>query len=85
MALCFNTTVPEIEKECVELIVKGMIKARIDSHNKILYARYVDERNNTFAKVLERGEEYIHETHGLILRSNILLKEMAQVDQSRGS
>ena len=78
MATSFNTSVAGIENECKELITKGMISARIDSHNKILYARRMDERNNTFAKVLARGDEYIHETHSLILRAKIILNNMAQ-------
>nr|P68352.1 RecName: Full=COP9 signalosome complex subunit 1; Short=CSN complex subunit 1; AltName: Full=Constitutive photomorphogenesis protein 11; AltName: Full=FUSCA protein 6; Short=FUSCA6 [Brassica oleracea] len=32
------------------LITDNQIQARIDSHNKILYARHADQRNATFQK-----------------------------------
>ena len=56
----------------------GMINARIDSHQKILYAKHMVERINTFENVLERGADYIHETHNLILRANVMLKDIVQ-------
>ena len=34
---------PELQKELTELIMKKDIKARIDSHNKIIYARQADQ------------------------------------------
>ena len=82
MAISFSTSVAEIERECADLIISGMINARIDSHNKILYARHMDERNNTFAKVLARGEDYVRETHSLILRAKVMLNDMVQKDEA---
>lgn len=35
MAECFNTTVPVLEEEIMQLILDGQVKARIDSHNKV--------------------------------------------------
>jgi COP9 signalosome complex subunit 1 len=43
MAQAFSTSVPELQKELTELIMKKDIKARIDSHNKIVYARQADQ------------------------------------------
>jgi len=43
MAQAFSTTVPELQKELTQLIMKKDIKARIDSHNKIIYARQADQ------------------------------------------
>lgn len=43
MAQAFSTTVPALQKELTELIMKKDIKARIDSHNKIVYARQADQ------------------------------------------
>ena len=43
MSQAFSTTVPELQKELTELIMKKDIKARIDSHNKIIYARQADQ------------------------------------------
>ncbi len=47
MAQAFSTTVPELQKELTELIMKKDIKARIDSHNKIVYARQADQEVRT--------------------------------------
>lgn len=35
MALCFNTPLPDLEDELMQLILDGHIKARIDSINKV--------------------------------------------------
>lgn len=35
MAAAFNTTVPALEDELMQLILDGQIQARIDSHNKV--------------------------------------------------
>lgn len=72
MATVFSTNVENIEKEVAALIRDKSIKARIDSHNKILYARMTDERNNTYQKVMEFGDSYIRETEAYILRMNML-------------
>lgn len=50
MAAAFNTTVAALEDELTQLILEGLINARIDSHSKILYARDVDQRSTTFEK-----------------------------------
>ena len=34
-AAAFNTTVPALEDEIMQLILDGQIQARIDSHNKV--------------------------------------------------
>jgi hypothetical protein len=51
MASSFSTSVAALEKELAALIVDNQIQARIDSHNKLLYARHADIRNATFQKV----------------------------------
>lgn len=37
MAKCFNTPLPDLENELVQLILDGQIKARIDSVNKVSF------------------------------------------------
>lgn len=37
MALCFNTPLPDLEDELVQLILDGHIQARIDSINKVSF------------------------------------------------
>jgi COP9 signalosome complex subunit 1 len=72
MAKVFNTSVTDLEREVALLIQDKQIKARIDSHNKILYARMTDQRNITFQKVIDLGDTYISETENNILRMNIM-------------
>jgi len=69
MAQSFNTSVSALENELMGLILDGQILARIDSHNKILCARKMDERSLTFEKSLQMGEEYERRTKLMILRA----------------
>lgn len=72
MAQAFNTNVASLEKELSRLIMDGSIQARIDSHNKRLYARQTDQRTATFEKTLGLGDEYQENTKSLLLRVNLL-------------
>jgi COP9 signalosome complex subunit 1 len=72
MAGAFNTTVGALEDELMQLILDGQINARIDSHNKILYAKDIDQRSTTFEKSLTMGKDYQRRTKALILRSAML-------------
>ncbi|XP_035718504.1 COP9 signalosome complex subunit 1-like [Vespa mandarinia] len=76
MATAFNRTVPELEDELMQLILDGQIQARIDSHNKILYAKDVDQRSTTFEKSIGVGKEYQRRTRMLILRAAMLKKQI---------
>ncbi|CAH1793629.1 unnamed protein product [Owenia fusiformis] len=88
MASAFNTTVAALEDELMQLILDGQINARIDSHNKILYAKDIDQRSTTFEKSLNIGKEYQRRTKALILRSAMLKNQihvkMPQRDGSQG-
>lgn len=72
MASAFNRTVTALEDELMQLILEGQIQARIDSHNKILFAKDVDQRSTTFEKSLQMGKEYQRRTRMLILRAAVL-------------
>ena len=72
MAMAFNRTVPALEDELMQLILDGQIQARIDSHNKILYAKDVDQRSTTFERSLQMGKEYERRTRMLILRAAVI-------------
>ncbi|XP_060071559.1 COP9 signalosome complex subunit 1-like [Ylistrum balloti] len=76
MAEAFNTSVTGLEDELMQLILEGQINARIDSHNKILYAKDTDQRSTTFEKSLSMGKEYQRRTRALILRSAILKNQI---------
>ncbi|MED6185349.1 COP9/signalosome complex subunit Csn1 [Stylosanthes scabra] len=72
MASAFKTTISELEKELVALITDNQIQARIDSHNKILYARHADQRNATFQRVLETGRGFDRDVRSMLLRTNLI-------------
>jgi len=72
MAAAFNTSISGLEKELSKLIMDNSIQARIDSHNKRLYARQVDQRSSTFQKALQVGDEYQDHTRNLLVRINML-------------
>ncbi|KAL6079646.1 COP9/signalosome complex subunit Csn1 [Balamuthia mandrillaris] len=72
MAQAFNTDVGGLEKELSGLIMEGSIQARIDSQNKILYARTANQRCVTFEKALKMGEEYQRNTKAMLLRVDLM-------------
>lgn len=76
MATAFNRTVLALEDELMQLILDGQIQARIDSHNKILYAKDVDQRSTTFEKSLQMGKEYQRRTRMLVLRAAVLKNQI---------
>lgn len=69
MAAAFNTSLSALENELMKLILDGQIKARIDSHNKILYAKDSDQRLVTFEQSLAMGREWQMRATSLILRA----------------
>lgn len=85
MAVAFNRTIPALEDELMQLILDGQIQARIDSHNKILYAKDVDQRSTTFEKSITIGKDYQRRTRMLLLRSAIYKHQIqVKVDDSTG-
>ncbi|PKI45393.1 COP9 signalosome complex subunit 1 [Punica granatum] len=72
MANAFKTSVAGLEKELEALITDNQIQARIDSHNKILYARHADQRNATFQRVLQTGSEFERDVSSMLLRANLI-------------
>ncbi|XP_056262366.1 COP9 signalosome complex subunit 1 isoform X1 [Pseudoliparis swirei] len=76
MAQAFNTTVAALEDELTQLILEGLINARIDSHSKILYARDVDQRSTTFEKSIHMGKEFQRRAKAMILRAAVLRNQI---------
>ncbi|KAG5538470.1 hypothetical protein RHGRI_019146 [Rhododendron griersonianum] len=72
MANAFKTSVPGLEKELEALITDNQIQARIDSHNKILYARHADQRNATFQRALQTGGEFDRDVRSMLLRASLI-------------
>ncbi|KXJ28579.1 COP9 signalosome complex subunit 1 [Exaiptasia diaphana] len=85
MARAFNTSVSRLEDELSQLILDEQINARIDSHNKVLYAREVDHRSSTFSKALEMGKDYRKRTKALVLRAAILRNQIVVKSPPRDS
>jgi len=76
MAQAFQVTMPDLEKELSKLIVDGTISARIDSHNKRLYSRKVDDRRETFDKAIVLGEEFQTNSRALLIRVSLIRNNM---------
>ncbi|KAG1362306.1 COP9 signalosome complex subunit 1 [Cocos nucifera] len=83
MAGAFKTNVSGLEKELEALITDNQIQARIDSHNKILYARHADQRNATFQRVLQTGVEFERDVKAMLLRANLIKHEYNQRPAAR--
>ncbi|KAL3517108.1 hypothetical protein ACH5RR_024010 [Cinchona calisaya] len=75
MANAFKTSIAGLEKELEALITENQIQARIDSHNKVLYARHADQRNATFQRVLQTGGEFDRDARAMLLRACLLKHE----------
>jgi len=72
MAKAFKTEIQPLEKELSRLIMEGVISARIDSHNKRLYAKQTNERASTFDKTIKMGETFQNNTKSTLLRVNLI-------------
>jgi COP9 signalosome complex subunit 1 len=72
MAKAFDISVPALEKDLAELIVAGSISARIDSHNKRLFATESDQRTATFDKSYDAGDAFRSQTMAMLLRINLI-------------
>eukprot|EP00164_Ancoracysta_twista_P002734 GFYU01003636.1.p1 GENE.GFYU01003636.1~~GFYU01003636.1.p1 ORF type:complete len:477 (-),score=156.77 GFYU01003636.1:131-1516(-) len=76
MAAAFKTTVASLENELADLIMNNLISARIDSHNKILYAKHADQRTVTYNKAAELGSAYLRHTQSTLLRIDMLRNDI---------
>jgi COP9 signalosome complex subunit 1 len=79
MATTFGTDVKSIEKELAKLIQDKSIEARIDSHNKILYAKQSNQKNVTFKAIQNLGSKYQTKTEKNLLRMNVLKHQDFQI------
>ncbi|KAK5581452.1 hypothetical protein RB653_001485 [Dictyostelium firmibasis] len=83
MAGAFNTTVIQLEREISKLIMDGDIQARIDSHNKRLYARKADQRTTTFEKTVQVGSDFQNSSNSLLLRLEMLNNNISTVSNRK--
>jgi hypothetical protein len=77
MAAAFACDVEHLEEELAQLIADDHIQARIDSHNKRLYARQADERADAFAAVINAGEAYVQNMQAMLLKLNLSKNELS--------
>lgn len=55
IALAFEMTLEQVEQELATQISAGNIKAKIDSHKKLLFASSVNTVHDTYQKVDKAG------------------------------
>lgn len=85
MADVFHTSVNQLEKELLQLIMKGKIEARIDSQNKVLLSVSDDQRTTTFRKALKMGEEHQEGMAAFIMRANLIKNKVMVESFERSS
>ncbi|KAI9495777.1 26S proteasome subunit RPN7-domain-containing protein [Zychaea mexicana] len=77
MATAFHTDVATLQNELTELIGRDRrIAARIDSHQKILYAKKRDQRRRAMKHSMQAGTDYEKSSKALILRLKLLSADM---------
>jgi len=72
MAKAFGLDVPILESYLAELIGDNRIQARIDSANKVVYARNSDQRNATFQKSMSMGTAYVRNVKSMLMRMSLI-------------
>jgi len=75
MSQSFNTTPEELEKELASMIVADAIQARIDSQNKVLIAKQVDQRSATFNESVLTGSKFQQTIKDMLLKMNLAENE----------
>jgi len=71
----FNTTPELLEKELASMIVADSIQARIDSQNKVLIAKQVDQRSATFNESIHTGSKFQQTIKDMLLKMDLIEKE----------
>lgn len=59
IAVAFEISLDQVESELAQLITSGHIKAKIDSHKKLLVSRTVNTQLDTYQKVNAAGDKFI--------------------------
>ncbi|KAJ7151400.1 26S proteasome subunit RPN7-domain-containing protein [Mycena crocata] len=71
MSGAFGWTVEEVEEQVVSLIQSGSIHGRVDSQNKILYAKQTDYRAELFARAIKAGRDIQSTNRKVLLRMRL--------------
>ncbi|KAG6895799.1 hypothetical protein C0992_012463 [Termitomyces sp. T32_za158] len=73
MSKAFGWSLEEVEKNVVQLIQNGSIQGRVDSQNKILYAKKTDYRADLFARTIKAAADTQATNKKLLLRMKLYL------------
>ena len=68
IASAFGTPLEKIEADLISLITDGAIKAKIDSHKKLLYSRKDNTQLAVFKKAIKVGNNFISDTEDALLK-----------------
>lgn len=71
MAKAFNVSLEQMEKDLSVSIASGHIKAKIDSHSKIIYATNINKRRELFQHVIQLGDEFSRDMRAILLRMSL--------------
>ncbi|KAJ7628348.1 26S proteasome subunit RPN7-domain-containing protein [Roridomyces roridus] len=77
MSAAFGWTVEEVEEQVVQLIQSGQIQGRVDSQNKILYAKQTDYRAELFARAIKAGRDIQSTNRKVLLRMRLQQADLA--------
>jgi len=69
---CVIISHPWVNLSLAELIGDNRIQARIDSANKVVYARNSDQRNATFQKSMNMGTAYVRNVKSMLMRMSLI-------------
>lgn len=76
IAQAFGISLAQAEAELIEQISLGNIKAKIDSHNKILKARQTNSQTEAYRKAIEVGDKFIRDTEDQLLTIQLLKNDI---------
>ncbi|KAK7042489.1 PCI domain-containing protein [Favolaschia claudopus] len=71
MSGAFGWSVEEVEEQVVTLIQAGSIQGRVDSQNKILYAKQTDHRAELFARAIKAAKDIQATNRKVLLRMRL--------------
>jgi len=77
IAKMFDVEVQVMEAQLANLIADGQIEARIDSTNKVVYARSADARSSTFQHALSVGSSYSRNVRSLLMRMSLAEQDIS--------
>ena len=72
IAQAFGLSLDEIENNLSELITSGQIKAKIDSHKKLLISRKENVQLESYKKAVKLGQGFVRDMEDQLLKIELL-------------